>query len=350
MAFKDAGTIGLIEMVPPLVREAGAPRLIHLPQRLAPPGAIVELLAVDDRTRLRVARWVPEGARGTVLICTGRGEFIEKYFEVAKNLLDRKLAVVVFDWRGQGFSSRALRNARKGHVRSFTDFDADLRAVIARVLEPSCPRPFFGLAHSMGGTVMIRHAKAAGCAFDRIVLSAPMVGIHKLPLKSVLHQLARVLVALGFGSVFVPSGRKRTAVFDNGFEGNVLTGDPGRFSDMMTISQTEPRLTLDAPTIGWLRAALDAMAPMADFHYPARIATPILMVVPGDDRVVSVSAMERFGQRLKAGTLVSIPSARHEILMERDRLRDRFWAAFDAFVPGTAGVVPAQVRTARDPR
>ncbi len=64
----------------------------------------------------------------------------------------------------------------------------------------------------------------------------------------------------------------------------------------------------------------------------------MLVVVPGADRVVSVSAMERFAERLKAATLVRIPHARHEILMERDSLRSQFWAAFDAFVPGETAV------------
>jgi lysophospholipase len=27
--------------------------------------------------------------------------------------------------------------------------------------------------------------------------------------------------------------------------------------------------------------------------------------------------------------------ARHEILMESDPIREQFWAAFDAFIPGT---------------
>jgi lysophospholipase len=27
--------------------------------------------------------------------------------------------------------------------------------------------------------------------------------------------------------------------------------------------------------------------------------------------------------------------AEHEIMMEQDRLRQQFWAAFDAFVPGS---------------
>jgi lysophospholipase len=35
-----------------------------------------------------------------------------------------------------------------------------------------------------------------------------------------------------------------------------------------------------------------------------------------------------------------IPGARHEILMERDVIREEFWAAFDAFIPGSPDPVP----------
>ena len=49
--------------------------------------------------------------------------------------------------------------------------------------------------------------------------------------------------------------------------------------------------------------------------------------------MVRLAALTR--NRLKAGRVIVIPGARHEILMERDVLREQFWAAFDAFVPGT---------------
>ena len=62
--------------------------------------------------------------------------------------------------------------------------------------------------------------------------------------------------------------------------------------------------------------------------------TPILIIAAGADRVVSTQAIERFGGRLKAGRVVVLEHARHEILQENDRIRSRFWAAFDAFVPG----------------
>jgi lysophospholipase len=39
--------------------------------------------------------------------------------------------------------------------------------------------------------------------------------------------------------------------------------------------------------------------------------------------------------RLRAVAHLVIPRARHQLLMEQDRYREQFWAAFDAFVPGT---------------
>ena len=77
------------------------------------------------------------------------------------------------------------------------------------------------------------------------------------------------------------------------------------------------------------------MEQFADPEYARRTLTPTLVIAAGGDRVVDTGAIERFAVRLKAGGLVVIPYARHEILMERDVFREQFWAAFDAFVPGT---------------
>ena len=39
--------------------------------------------------------------------------------------------------------------------------------------------------------------------------------------------------------------------------------------------------------------------------------------------------------RLRAGSHLIVPGARHELLMEQDRFRGQVLAAFDAFVPGS---------------
>lgn len=56
------------------------------------------------------------------------------------------------------------------------------------------------------------------------------------------------------------------------------------------------------------------------------------MVMAGRESVVSNPAIERLSSRMKTGAHVLIPGARHEILTERDRYRDQFWAAFDSFI------------------
>ena len=52
----------------------------------------------------------------------------------------------------------------------------------------------------------------------------------------------------------------------------------------------------------------------------------------GMDSIVSTQAIEEFALRLKVGTHVLIPQAHHEILQETDEIRQRFWAAFDAYI------------------
>ena len=121
-------------------------------------------------------RWAQlAGRKGTVCVFTGRGEQIEKYFETVRDLRDRGFAVAMIDWRGQGHSSRRLRDPRKGYVRDFSDFEVDVETFVQQVVLPDCPPPYFALAHSMGGAVMLRVAHAGKRWFDRMVLSAPMI-------------------------------------------------------------------------------------------------------------------------------------------------------------------------------
>ena len=156
-------------------------RLVSTPDNPIPMGAIVASARAVDGVRLRTARWVPPRApRGTVAILGGRAEFIEKYFETIAQLLDRGFAVAAMDWRGQGGSARQLKNPRKGHVDDFSLYERDLDALVSEVLDPSCPRPWFGLGHSMGAAILLAVARAGRCPFDRLVLTSPMIALAGL--------------------------------------------------------------------------------------------------------------------------------------------------------------------------
>jgi lysophospholipase len=72
-----------------------------------------------------------------------------------------------------------------------------------------------------------------------------------------------------------------------------------------------------------------------EIGYPDRIRQPILIVAAGRDKITSTPAIEEFAIHLRAGSHLIVSGALHEIIQEQDAYRQQFWAAFDAFVPGT---------------
>ncbi|EIM27324.1 alpha/beta fold hydrolase [Microvirga lotononidis] len=289
-----------------------------------------------DRIPLRVATWMPEteAPQGTVCILQGRAEFIEKYFEVVGELLDRGFAVVAFDWRGQGLSGRQVGNPRKGHVRRFSDFRYDLEAIRDQVLVPHMPEPHFCLAHSMGGAIALNAAYEGWLPFRRLVTTTPMIALCIIRRTASAALLARILRFLGMGKTFVPGGGE-TSISTMPFKGNRLTSDPVRYARNAEAAHAIGAGAIGAPTVAWLDSAFRFMKRFADPAYAVKIRVPTLIVAAGADPVCATPATERFAARLKAGSAIVIPGARHEILMERDSIREQFWAAFDAFIPGT---------------
>ena len=309
--------------------------LVSIPANPVPDNVVSGTIRTPDGAELRYARWAPPaGRRGTVCVFTGRGEQIEKYFETVRDLRDRGFAVAMIDWRGQGHSSRRLRNPRKGYVRDFSDFEIDVETFVQQVVLPDCPPPHFALAHSMGGAVMLRIAYAGKRWFDRIVLSAPMIDLpgrlNTLPVRVFLKFLRLV----GQGGRYVPGGSDQLTGTDS-FVNNPLTSDPVRYARNAAILEEDPTLGIASPTVAWADTAFRAMQIFKGRDYPSRIRQPILMLAASNDAVVSTSAIEEFAYHLRAGSHLVIAGAKHEILQEQDRYRAQFWAAFDAFVPGT---------------
>jgi lysophospholipase len=310
-------------------------RLVSIPANPVPEDVVVGAVTTPDGVPLRFARFAPPaGRKGTVVLLQGRAEYIEKYFETVRDLRSRGFAVATFDWRGQGLSKRALADPQKGHVRNFAEYITDLETIMDQVVLPDCPPPIYALAHSMGSAVVLKACRDGSRWFDRIVLASPMIALPASRMTRAAGPLARMLRLIGRGGGYVPTGHGAPIGVDD-FVGNVLTSDPVRYARNMAVLEEAPELGIGAPTIAWADAALRLMKQFAVPSYAGSLRQPILMVAAGRDEVVSTAAIETFGMNLLAGSHLILAGARHEILQEQDLLRNQFWAAFDAFVPGT---------------
>jgi lysophospholipase len=309
--------------------------LVSIPANPAPEDGITGAIKTRDGVSLRFARWIPPpGRKGTVCIFQGRSEFIEKYFETVRELRSRGFAVALLDWRGQGMSERALADPRKGHVGDFSEYELDVEAFMNQVVLPDCPPPIFAIGHSMGGAVMMRIARQGNRWFDRIVLSAPLIRLTGKRGSAFSKIAVRVMRLAGFGSAYVPGGSEAVMAM-GAFIGNLVTSDPVRYARTKAVLEVAPELGIGSPTVSWLNAASRAMGEIADPAYPSKVRQPLMLIGAGRDQIVSNAAIEDVAIRLRAGSHLIIAGAGHELMMEQDRYREQFWAAFDAFIPGT---------------
>lgn len=308
----------------PLYRVAGGPPL--------PDGAAEWLVARSGR-RLRVARFAPAGtARGSVVLSTGRTEPIEKYGEVIGELVARGFVVLGHDWAGQGLSARFNEDPLVcdvvGGCYALADDFRDVLATHAAAL----PKPWFVVAHSMGAALNLLVLSEGEPRFAGAIMTAPMLEFLVGPLPFWL--IRSVVAAAGRVGGDTRLARGQVDPAELAFEKNVCTHDRARYERVRAVYRAHPDLKLGEPTWRWLEFAVDLRERLVTPGAAERIVCPLVAVAAGDDRIVSSEAIRAFVARVPHGKVVEVAGAFHEILMETDEVRARFWQAFDTLVGG----------------
>lgn len=268
--------------------------------------------------------------KGTVGLLGGRTEFLEKYFETIGQLNQRGFDVLSFDWRGQGLSSRLLKNRRKGYIKSYNDYVDDLSCFVKKVFTVNTDRPYILIGHSMGGHIAVRYLHDHKNIFDSVILMSPMIDIRTFPVpKKVLQTFTRILVRAGYDKVYI-AGNDR--LMDNKFKGNFLTSDMIRFEKARKFTLDNPKIAVGGVTAGWLNAAFDSIDLINQPGYVETISTPIWILSAEKDRVVCNMAQRRLCKRLPNCRLVKVCDSRHEIVQEKNDVQKKFWNIFEQFL------------------
>ena len=312
---------------PPVFDPADMGRFVIVDGNPTPEGAELVWFRGTGGRKLR-ACLVPAlpgtAVRGTCIVCPGRTEFIEKYFEVARDLQARGFAALILDWPGQGRSERLLEDPQKGHIDDFKTFMAALVRGLAK-LEDKLPKPRVCLSHSMGGAIALAAITEKLVRVEAAAFCAPLWGLRTRIFG--IRYMVWAMKTLGRSGDYAqqPGPPDR-------FETNYVTHDRRRWQIHRDLVDAAPEMELGPVTWGWLGATLDIVRAFAKPTKLEEIDIPMLVASAEQEKLVNNGAHARFCARIPNCKHIEIEGAMHEILMETDKRRSLFWAEFDALM------------------
>jgi lysophospholipase len=254
--------------------------------------------STSDDLRIRLGVWPLDGAKGTVLIFPGRTEYIEKYGGAAAEFAARGLATMAIDWRGQGLADRMLDDPLTGHIDHFPDYQKDVAAMTRAARSLNLPRPYFLVAHSMGGCIGLR-AVMEGLPVQAAAFTGPMWGIHIAPHMRLPAKILSTWMPKFNQGHRLPVGTTPTPYpIEAPFADNMLTTDAQMYDMMRDQITAHPELQLGGPSYIWLREAL------AETRHLATRAAPSLACIAyvgTNERIVDIPRIKARMETWKGG-------------------------------------------------
>ncbi len=250
------------------------------------------------RIRLQYRSWEVPGGRGSLLVIHGLAEHGGRYEDFADRMAAAGFSTFILDLRGHGHSE-----GRRGYIRRFDVFLQDLERFRREIHGSMVPgRPVFLLGQSMGGLIGLRYVQEYEPPFQGVILSSPWLGtMMEVPRwKAVLGRLLdRVLPAFPFHA---------------GIPADALSHDPAVVADYRRDPLVHGRITprLFSETGEAMRLAFDQIG---------RIATPLLFLVAGGDRIVDSARTRAFARGIRTAPVQVryYPDLYHDLLHELDR-------------------------------
>lgn len=236
----------------------------------------------------------PPSSRGSLLILPGWGDHAGRFEAAARVLSAAGLTVYAVDPRGHGHSP-----GPRGHVDRFAQYLSDLAALRRKIANES-PGPQFLLGHSFGGFVLLRYLETMPAGLAGAIAVTPFVDFARRPARWKVA-LARAIVDLA-PRLRMSTGLDYDHLAHDRLQVEAFQADPLAHQSMTPRAYMETMAVL-----GLLRQDKD------------RIVVPLLMLLAGDDRIVSSDAARAFARELRGDvTVIEYPGLYHNVFHEAE--------------------------------
>ena len=294
-----------------------------------PQAANTSYTATPDGIRVRTCFWVANDPVGTVFVFPGRADYAEKYGGLANVCVGKNLNVIAIDWRGQGLSDRLLSDKNIGHIEDFKNYQNDVKVIINEAEIANLIKPWIIFAHSMGGLIGLRTLQETP-VFEKIVFTSPMWGIQMPPiLKSGAPIIMSLISLIGKMDTYAPTTSPETRILNEEYEFNKLTSEIQNFKLLRQQLVQYPDLQIGGPSSAWVSTALDEIKFQIGNVPPS---TPALCFLGDEEEIIDNLAVREFCNKWDTCDLISMPKAKHDLLMEKEMILNSLYVELDKFI------------------
>lgn len=316
----------------------------HTPEGLEPRFRPPEALTLDTfqnkrGMKIRYGLCLPENPSSIIVILQGLSEFGEKFAEFMHDQLKMNRGTVFLDWAYQGGSERLASNPQKRHCDSFEDDVDDVHQLVDEIVLPALKNqgkpdlPLILYGHSTGAAIATMVLKQNKIPFKCAILSAPL---YKIRFPQYTDSFIRPLVRLNayirpdnyvyFGGDWTGDNRPENVKDDT------LSKDPHRHILQREWFLANPDLQVGHVTWKWLHEALKVTTDITRASYLREIKTPVFMATAGNDWLVKSDFAQNVSQHFSDCVSRHYDESYHEILMERDSIRQNFLDNMDTLI------------------
>ena len=289
--------------------------------------------SADGKYALSGIRFLHPHAKGMIVVVNGFSQSWLQYGELFYDLYHQGYSVISYDHRGQGLSPHLVPfNSQIGYVRDFSEYSDDLDAFMEHVVKPLHPgaRGLFLIAHSMGAAVATEYLElhSASPPFEAAVFCAPMYQITTAPYPEWLAQTTvGTAHLLGLGQHYAIG--KHDYDPKEPFKSNKVTQSFARWQQNQQTKTKYPEIVIGGPSNEWVNTSLSKTRRIRSKE--AAITVSTLLLEAGKDQLVGSQAESQAGAMIPHSRLILFPESQHEILMEKDTIRDKALSEIERF-------------------
>lgn len=269
-------------------------------------------LKAMDGIKLHYIYYLTPIPKGSIIISHGFSETAEKYKELIYYCLQAHYNVFFIEHRGHGFSDHTPLGQIVVDVKDFDYYVSDFRQFMTQVVLPNnqdLPLHLYG--HSMGGAIALNFLEEYPNLFHSAVLSSPMLEINtqSFPL-FISHFLGNTPSILAQATCLFVSPHSPS---------ESPSGSLARCHYYMHTNTHYFPLHSLGFSPRWIKSALLTVQKINTPDAYKKLTMPLLIFEAQQDSLVANQPLACLLEYAPCATLVSLPSAKHELYNMSDK-------------------------------